>query len=230
MIKILVSVVCCLILFTIKSNSSVKDSVEKYKSTKYIGNIFKNYEYLPEPINQKHKFSMLNILNVVGENNKPVVCYEPGMQYIYRTPQWQDGKSYWVRGEYGVYVKGLLYKNFVFSYGLSLNLRMGEKFYLGYNIGFLLGTFEESFTEIEEVIIITEFGPEVEFIFHDYYKNIKGYGFEYELKLGYDFNVSDWIFSPELKLNFNLMKSKDNHYSDFIKSPIQIGLNIGRLY
>jgi len=203
--------------------SGVKDSVEKYKSTTYIGNVFKEYDYIPDPINKKFKVILMNSFLFPPPVKNFEGIYETGLQFIYRTPRWVDSDLFWIRSEFGAYIKAIAYKNIIYTIGLSLNMRFDSPFYLGYNLGFLAGKYQYYYQDYNYYDDETK----------EYEELINGIGFEIELLLGYDISIGDWMLTPELRLSMNYISTFPDDVKivrEFAKSPIQIGLNIGRLF
>ena len=203
--------VIAILIITSNSYSGVKDSAAKYEGTKYIGDIFKDYDYLPEPIKKKLSLRLTNSFHVVPMNSG--LIYEAGFTMYLNIPIWNDG-LFWVRTTSGLYFKSAASKNPLYSFGLNVNFRFDSPFYVGINEGLFWGSWEGSKFDYET----DKFIETIE----------DGGGIEIELVFGYDFNFDDWIITPELKFNSNLILDHTFFNTNSIKSPIQLGLNIGR--
>lgn len=188
-------------VFTISGNAyaGVKDSASKYEGTTYIGDIFKDYEWLPDPIKNHNTISLLNSFGLFeGRIHNP---YEIGIRYLYSIPLWNDGPIGWNNTSVGAYYKYYPDKKYDLQ---TIGLAISGK----WNSGI--------FFDVNEGIIW-------------YKDKLDNVGFELEIAFGYNMIFNYWILSPVLKYNASFSRGDiryDDNF-DIMKPLLQLGINIG---
>ncbi|MFH1051045.1 MAG: hypothetical protein V1779_08995 [bacterium] len=214
--KHIIILLAVILSITYNSFADVRDSAAKYEGTKYIGDIFKEYDYVPEPINKRHSVFLSNSFYLVQLESQ--AFYEMGFHYLYNIPVWNLINKP-LRNLLGPYLKITIEQYPSYTIGLSMKIRYDSPFYLGFNEGIFITKYEDSYN-------FKPLAQDDEKVFQ------YGLGLEVELFFGYEIDFNDWLISPELKFNGQLYLEDpgSNHpnYNGFYKSPIQLGLNIGR--
>jgi hypothetical protein len=178
-----------------------KDSVDKYEGTTYIGNIFKKYDFLPEPIKDYWIFAIINTIGIAqqsaNDNAEWNTLHEIGLEIIHPNKFWRERyQDRWQTGETSLITR--------FTYHGILSASAGIKLYLySYN-----SNFRSSFYMLLGVL-------KYENNDNDYHWNT-----EFGFSTGYKFKTGNIMILPEIQLPCNFsMKEKI--------FPIRLNLIIG---
>ena len=187
--------------------SDEKDSIEKYEGTEYYGKLFKEYDWLPEPIKDYWIFALNNTIGIAQQSAKDnaewKALHEIGFEITHPNKFWWQGyKDRWQTGDISLITR--------FTYHGILSASAGIKFYMfSYNSNFrsslyiLLGVFTYENNDYDD------------YWDKDYYWNT-----EFGFSTGYKFKTGNFMILPEIQIPYNFsMREKI--------LPIRLNLIIG---